>query len=47
VLLVEQNLDLALQVAKRVLVMEKGRIVHESTPDEFRDEETIREFLAI
>jgi urea ABC transporter ATP-binding protein UrtE len=47
VLLVEQNLDLALQVAQRVLVMEKGRIVHESTPDTFRDEKTIREFLAI
>jgi urea ABC transporter ATP-binding protein UrtE len=47
VLLVEQNLDLALQVAHRVLVMEKGRIVHEGAPDDFRDEKTIREFLAI
>ena len=47
VLLVEQNLDLALQTARRVLVMEKGRIVHEGGPDDLRDEAILRRHLAI
>jgi urea ABC transporter ATP-binding protein UrtE len=47
VLLVEQNIDLALQVAHRALVMEKGRIVHEGEPDDFRDDQTLRKLLAI
>ncbi|HXV23127.1 MAG TPA: ABC transporter ATP-binding protein [Alphaproteobacteria bacterium] len=47
VLLVEQNIDLALQVAHRTLVMEKGRIVHEGKPDDFRDDTTLRKLLAI
>jgi branched-chain amino acid transport system ATP-binding protein len=47
VVLVEQNLDLALNVGDRCLVMEKGRIVHSGTPDEFRNEEVLRKFLAI
>ena len=47
VLLVEQNLDLALQVADRCMVMEKGRIVHEGAPDDFRDETVLRSYLAI
>jgi branched-chain amino acid transport system ATP-binding protein len=47
VLLVEQNIDLALQVARRCLVMEKGRIVHEGRPQDFRDETVLRKFLAI
>lgn len=47
VLLVEQNIDLALQVAHRTLVMEKGRIVHEGKPDDFRDDATLRKLLAI
>jgi urea ABC transporter ATP-binding protein UrtE len=48
-LLVEQNLDLALQLADRALIMEKGRIVREASAAEFRDEEilNLQEFLAI
>ena len=46
-MLVEQNLDLALNVGDCCLVMEKGRIVHSGTPDEFRNEEVLRKFLAI
>lgn len=47
VLLVEQNLDFALQVAQRFLVMEKGKIVHEGTADDFKDESILKRFLAI
>lgn len=47
VLLVEQNLDLAIQVASRFLVMEKGEIVYEGKPDDFKDENMIKRFLAI
>jgi urea ABC transporter ATP-binding protein UrtE len=49
ILLVEQNLDLALELADRGLIMEKGRIVREGSADEFRDDEisNLREFLAI
>jgi urea ABC transporter ATP-binding protein UrtE len=47
VLLVEQNLDLALQVARRVVIMEKGRIVHEGRAEDLRDETILRRHLAI
>lgn len=47
VLLVEQNLDLALQVADRCIVMEKGQIVREGGPEDFRDEAVLREYLAL
>jgi branched-chain amino acid transport system ATP-binding protein len=47
VLLVEQNLDLALQLARRVMVMEKGRIVYEGGPEDLRDETMLRRHLAI
>ncbi len=47
VLLVEQNIDLALEASRRCLVMEKGRIVHEGTPEDFRDETVLRKYLAI
>ncbi len=47
VLLVEQNIDLALQVARRFLVMEKGKIVHQGSADDFKDESTLKRFLAI
>ncbi len=46
VLLVEQNLDLGLSAADRVLFMEKGRIVHESAPRDLTDE-TLHRYLAI
>jgi urea ABC transporter ATP-binding protein UrtE len=47
VLLVEQNLDLALSVATRCAVMEKGSVVREGSPEVFRDEAVLREYLAI
>jgi urea ABC transporter ATP-binding protein UrtE len=47
VLLVEQNLDLGLGAATRCMIMEKGTIVREGRPDEFRDERVLREYLAI
>ncbi len=47
VLLVEQNLDLTLQLARRVVVMEKGRIVHEGGPEDLHDETMLRRYLAI
>jgi branched-chain amino acid transport system ATP-binding protein len=42
ILLVEQNLSLALGVADRVYVMNKGRIVFEGTPADLRAQEEIR-----
>lgn len=47
VILVEQNLDLALHVAKRFIAMEKGRIVYEGTAENFRDESIQKEYLAL
>ena len=47
VLLVEQNIDLALATASRGLVMEKGRIVREGSMEEMSDEAVMREFLAV
>ncbi|WP_432559827.1 ABC transporter ATP-binding protein [Granulicoccus sp. GXG6511] len=38
VLIVEQDLRLAFDVADRVMVMQKGEIVHESTTHEFRSD---------
>lgn len=40
ILLVEQNVDLVLNVSDRVYLMEKGRIVHESTPAALREDES-------
>lgn len=47
ILLVEQNLDLALRVSQKCLVMDKGRIVHEGNPEDFTDEEIVKKYLAI
>ena len=47
ILLVEQNLDLGLKVADRCVFMEKGAIVHESKPEDLRDEATLHRYLAI
>ncbi len=41
ILLVEQNLSLALRVAERVYVMNKGRIVFEGTPQRLRAEPAV------
>ena len=48
ILLVEQNLALALQVADRVYVMSKGRIVFEGTADALRrNEEVKKQYLGV
>jgi len=47
VLLVEQNIDFALHTAHRCVVMEKGRIVHEGSPDELRNDAVLKRYLAI
>jgi urea ABC transporter ATP-binding protein UrtE len=47
VLLVEQNIDFALHIAGRCLVMEKGCIVHEGAPTEFRSDAVLKRYLAI
>jgi urea ABC transporter ATP-binding protein UrtE len=47
VLIVEQNLELALATANRCIVMAKGRIVHSGSPDEFRNEAVLRRHLAL
>jgi urea ABC transporter ATP-binding protein UrtE len=47
VLLVEQNVDLALQTAHRCMIMEKGCIVHEGAPQDMEDETVLRRYLAI
>lgn len=47
VLLVEQNIELALQAASRCLVMEKGRIVHEGPAEEFRNDAVLKRYLAL
>ncbi len=48
ILLVEQNYHLALQVADRVYVMNKGQIVYEGTPASLRaDEDVKRRYLGV
>ncbi len=48
ILLVEQNVPLALRVADRVYVMSKGQIVYHGTPNELdANEEVKRRFLGI
>ncbi len=47
VLIVEQNLELALATANRCIVMAKGRIVHSGPPDEYRNEAVLRRYLAL
>ncbi|WP_436640821.1 ABC transporter ATP-binding protein [Microbaculum sp. FT89] len=47
VLLVEQNIELALQAAHRCLVMEKGQIVHQGPVDELRDDAVLKRYLAL
>lgn len=42
ILLVEQNVAMALAVADYVYVMSKGKIVYESTPKELRDNKEVR-----
>ncbi|ABM34362.1 ABC transporter ATP-binding protein [Paracidovorax citrulli] len=45
--LVEQNLDLVLSAARRCLVLERGRIVHEGAVDGRGDVSVLENFLAV
>jgi branched-chain amino acid transport system ATP-binding protein len=48
ILLVEQNLAMALQIADWLYVMRKGRIVFEGTPEELiQDEDAKKQYLGI
>ncbi len=48
ILLVEQNLPLAYQVADRIYVMNKGRIVFEGTPDQvMHNPEMKKQYLGV
>jgi branched-chain amino acid transport system ATP-binding protein len=47
ILLVEQNLEFALDLASKVLVLERGEIVLEGTPQELADQEALKRFLTI
>jgi branched-chain amino acid transport system ATP-binding protein len=42
VLLVEQKLTISLQISQRLYVMGHGRVVFQGTPDELRDNESVR-----
>ncbi len=42
ILLVEQNLPMALEAADYIYIVSKGVIVYESTPDELRDNEEVK-----
>ena len=43
ILLVEQNLTLALAIVDRVYIMSKGRMVFEGTPPQLREQEKVRQ----
>ena len=47
VLFVEQNLDLIVSLAHRGFVMDKGRIVAELSPEQIRDRDVVRHWLAL
>jgi branched-chain amino acid transport system ATP-binding protein len=47
ILLVEQNLEFALDLASKVLVLERGEIVLQGTPEELADQEALKRFLTI
>jgi urea transport system ATP-binding protein len=47
IVLVEQNIELAVALARRVYVMEKGRIAREIAPEHVMDEDIVRDYLAV
>ncbi len=47
VVLVEQNLDFAFAVSERGYMLEKGRIAAEGPVDQLRDNDLIKEYLAV
>jgi len=47
VLFVEQNLDLIVSLAQRGFVIDKGRIIAEVSPEDIRDREKVKKWLAL
>ena len=47
VLFVEQNLDLIVNLAQRGFVIDKGRIIAEVGPDDIKDREKVKKWLAL
>jgi ABC-type branched-subunit amino acid transport system ATPase component len=47
ILLVEQNIEFAAALARRIYVMEKGRVAREILPENVMDEDIVREYLAV
>ena len=47
VVLVEQNIEFAAALARRIYVMEKGRIAREISPGNVMDEDIVRDYLAV
>lgn len=47
VLFVEQNLDLIVSLAQRGFVIDKGRIIAEVAPEDIRDREKVKKWLAL
>ena len=46
-LVVEQNLDLALKIGDRFVFMDKGKIVHENAREQIRDASEVERYLVI
>ena len=46
IVLVEQNIEFAAALARRIYVMEKGRIAREISPENVMDEDIVRDYLA-
>jgi branched-chain amino acid transport system ATP-binding protein len=47
IVLVEQNIEFAAALARRIYVMEKGRIAREISPRNVMDEDIVRDYLAV
>ena len=47
IVLVEQNIEFAAALARRIYVMEKGRIAREISPQNVMDEDIVRDYLAV
>jgi len=47
IVLVEQNIEFAAALARRIYVMEKGRIAREIAPENVMDEDIVRDYLAV
>src|SRR5262249_45484634 len=47
IVLVEQNIELAAALARRIYIMEKGRIAREISAENVMDEDIVRDYLAV